>query len=595
MLSTTRPTRPESERGDWISVALLCVLPLLICCTQAWAAEWYALSFSTYLGGGNWEHARDVCVDKAGNVYMVGGTASTNFPVTPGSYQQQQNTTGTDIGSGGYCDGFVAKFSPAGNLIWCTYLGGPNYDRVYGVEVDDAGHVYVAGRAGPGFPVTAGAFQTTFQGAGSGGAYGKQNAFVAKLSPDGSNLVWASYVGVGGLCRDLALDHDGDIYLPLGYTGSGAVPPAQWFTNAFQKTPRGGSECGVVKVANSGSNVLWATWLGGTANETQSASVRVDQGKTVYLFFNTQSPNMPTTDGAHDRTQNGGEDTFLARLSADGSSLLYGTYLGGTGTEWAVNTHNLALDPASNAYVSVVTASADFPTTPGAFKRSLSGTNDIAIVKFSPTGSLVFSTFVGGSGTDNPDGIYADSQGNVFFVGETQSSDFPTTSNAFQRTFGGKSDAVAVRLSADFASLLYSTFLGGTNADNGRSAFLGEDGSLYVTGASDGPGWPIKHAWQSAFAGGGGRYGNGDCVLAKFIPPNSALRFPSVSVAGSVATLVLSNLTETIPYTIRRTDCLTSVCGWTAVHSFTSSAPVIVWSEDLSGRTSAFYRAKSGR
>jgi hypothetical protein len=186
------------------------LLPLLSICLAPAAQESYDLAFSTYLGGSNWEHARDVAADAQGNIYVVGGTASTDFPTTPGAYQRALRTGGSqDFGP---CDVFVAKFSPGGALIWSTYIGGPNYDRAYGVEVDSQGYVYVAGRADPGFPVK-NAFQPDFDGVDNG-SYGMQNAFVLKLAPDGSALVWSSYVGVSTLCRDLAIDPNGDVYVP---------------------------------------------------------------------------------------------------------------------------------------------------------------------------------------------------------------------------------------------------------------------------------------------------------------------------------------------------------------------------------------------
>ena len=148
----------------------------------------YELVFSTYVGGKSWEHARDVCCDKDGNVYMVGGTASRDFPTTPGAYDRTFDAGGKQIGGAGLCDAFVMKFSPEGKLIWSTLLGGPNCDRAYGVEVDREGCVYVAGRAGPGFPVSEGAFQTEYGGSNYNGFYGSQNGFVAKLSPTGALL-----------------------------------------------------------------------------------------------------------------------------------------------------------------------------------------------------------------------------------------------------------------------------------------------------------------------------------------------------------------------------------------------------------------------
>jgi hypothetical protein len=147
----------------------------------------YALEFSTYFGGAlSWDQARDVCVDREGNVIIVGGTSSADFPATKCAYHTSFHGGGTRIGSAGLCDVFVAKFSPSGRLRWATYLGFPNYDRAYAVATDAQGDIIVAGHAGPGFPVSAGAAQKEFQGVRAG-PYGQQNAFVAKLSADGTS------------------------------------------------------------------------------------------------------------------------------------------------------------------------------------------------------------------------------------------------------------------------------------------------------------------------------------------------------------------------------------------------------------------------
>ncbi|MBN1672561.1 MAG: SBBP repeat-containing protein [Kiritimatiellae bacterium] len=477
--------------------------------------ERYDLSFSTYLGGSNWEHARDVCADAAGNVYVVGGTASTNFPTTPGAFQRTLADGAAP--AFGPCDAFIAKFGPTGNLIWATYLGGPEYDRAYAVEVDAQGYVYVAGRSGHGLPVK-NAFQPTFDGVWNG-SYGWQNAFVAKLKPDGSDLVWASYIGVNTLCRDLAIDADGDVYVPCGRWNTTNTPPAAWFTNAFQKVPNAGQEAGAYKIKGDGSGVVWATWLGGSGDDSSAMSIRVDAAENVYLGLTTFSDDIPTTPGAHDRSYNGAGDFYVAKLNAQGSALVYATYIGGaSGPEW-ISTHNLAVDAAGNAYVAVP-CHADWPTTAGAFQTAYGGGGtDWGVAKLSPTGALLASTLIGGNGNENPDGLYVDAAGNVYISGETTSTDFPMVSGAIQNTLRGQTDAVAVRLSSDFGSLLYSTYLGGTAYDNGRSGYLAKDGTLYITGASDGGGWPTTNAYQAAFAGGGGgSWGNGDAVVAKLAP-----------------------------------------------------------------------------
>jgi len=175
----------------------------------------YELVFSTYAGGKNWEHARDVCADKDGNVYMVGGTSSADFPTTPGAYDRTFDATGKEIGGAGLCDAFIMKFSAEGKLLWSTRLGGPNYDRAYGVEVDAKGYVYVAGRAGPGFPVTEGAFQAAHGGG--------RDAFVAVLSPDLSRLLYSTFMGgkADDVGRSGCLGPDGSLCIAGAANGTG--------------------------------------------------------------------------------------------------------------------------------------------------------------------------------------------------------------------------------------------------------------------------------------------------------------------------------------------------------------------------------------
>lgn len=576
----------------WRTLASGSLLCSIIFAWPAPGEEFYGLSFSTYIGGANWEHARDIYVDANGNVYICGGTASRDFPTTPGAYDRTFNFGDT---SGEECDAFVCKFGPNGGLIWSTYLGGPGYDRAYGIEVDAQGYVYVAGRAGRNFPTTPGSFQPAFQGYNSGGYGGYQNAFVAKLSPEGATLAWASYVGVSSLCRDIAIDAQGDIYLPLGYPNKGNSPPAEWFRNAFQKVTKGGTECGAVKVASDGSNVLWGTWLGGSADDSEAASIRVDTNGFVSLYLHTLSTDMPTTAGAFDRTYNGSGDGFVARFASGGGELAFGSYIGGsTGEEW-ISTHNLAVDLEGNVYVATQTGSSDFPTTTGVVQRTPGGGSDMAVAKFSPTGALLAATYLGGRGGENPDGVYVGPAGHVFLSGQTSSDKFPVTSNAYQKTFGGNNDAVLVRLSGDLTQLLYSTYIGGVSYDNGRSGFMSHDGSLYVTGSVDGAGWPARNAYQSTFAGGPGDWGAGDAILAKFVPPNPALRISAMSLSDSSISLSITNLTEGIPYSVQGAPELVPSGLWTDVHSFTSNSPFAVWGDPLSGREKGFYRVRSGR
>lgn len=482
----------------------------------------YELEFSTYLGGSDWEHARDIKADKQGNIYVVGGTNSDDFPVTPGAYQQIQDKTGVAVGSAGYSDAFVAKYDPFGALIWCTLLGGENYDRAYGVEVDDEGYVYVSGRAGPGFPTTPGAMQENFGGYDSGN-YGDQNGFVCKLEPDGSDLVWSTFVGTGQPCRDLAIDADGDVYVPIQYPGFGPKPPAVWFANAFQATTQGGIDVGALKLSADGSTVLWATWVSGSANEQGNCGIHVDSQKNVILNFRTLSTDMPTVN-AHDASYNGGGDAFFAKLNPEGSGLIFATYFGGSANETGNSTHNLAIDAEDNIYYCCFTMSTDIATTPNAFQSSYAGgSTDMIAAKFSPTGQLLLCTYIGGSADDGTEGIAVSPDGQLFVAGNTDSSDFPVTaSSAFQAAKAGSTDAFFLLLAEDFESLVYSTYLGGDAHDDGRCGFIDAYGNLYMAGSTSADdGWPTLNAEQPDFAGGTGdclqgACDAGECIIAKF-------------------------------------------------------------------------------
>jgi hypothetical protein len=241
---------------------------------------------------------------------VAGGTASDDMPVTPGAYDTSFNTGGNQIGGHGPSDVYIAKYTPDGQLVWATYLGGPNYDRAYAIELDPAGDVVISGRAGPGFPTTPGVFQPEYKGNG-GGFYGVQGGFIAKLSADGSSLLWSSNVGVGQLTRDFTLDAAGDIYMKTGTTPTSPLnnPPA-WFAagyaNAYQPKPVDSDDAGLIKITNDGTAVVWATWLGGHGVDSQPGTLKVDADGNVYMAFYTRprtsrprrAPTTPATTAA---------------------------------------------------------------------------------------------------------------------------------------------------------------------------------------------------------------------------------------------------------------------------------------------------------
>ncbi|MCX7017188.1 MAG: hypothetical protein NTW86_32265, partial [Candidatus Sumerlaeota bacterium] len=409
---------------------------------------------------------------------------------------------------------FVQKWTPQGQIVWstviCATAGGA---KGFSLRVDSAGYVYVAGVGADGLPVTAGVFQPDFIGHHPPNISAPACSFIAKIKPDGSDLVWLSYCGSYYEHRDMTMDSHGDIYVTSAWdpaSGQQAMP-AQWFANAYQKTPRGGKDFVLIKVKSDGSRVLWATYLGGSGDDSGAGSVRVDADGYVYALTSTKSDDIPLLPAGVARPRAGKDDYYLAKLTPDGSGLVYGTCLGGSGGEF-LGTHSLEIDSHGNAYVSCFTNSPDFPTMPGAFQTVLKGGSDTFVSKFSPTGSLVASTLLGGSGSEITEGIAVTPASEIIISGNTNSTDFPVTATALQPANGDWTDGYLVKVSNDLSTALYATYWGGSGSDSARDTAADSAGNLYFAGQTQSPNFPLHAAAQSALKGGA------DMGLARFAP-----------------------------------------------------------------------------
>jgi len=484
------------------------------------------LNLSSYFGGSGEDSARDVVTDSQGNAYVVGGLGSATIQTTQ-TFKKTGTCAVSWTGNGGKdMDAYVMKISPTNQLVWSTRIGGPCYDRSYGVELDSSGNIYLTGRAGPNFPTTSGTFQPGFYGFNSGSAYGEQNAFVAKVSPTGA-LVWASYVGSTDGNRDIAVDGSGDVYIGTGFNSATQKPLSglAWFSSAiskaFQVVNNRGFEGLIVKIKSDGSQVVWASFYGGTGNEGATPSIRVDRNGYVYYLTNTTSTNLPVKN-AFKSTLGGTIDMALVKFHFDsGVGKLvtdYSTYFGGSDVEFT-ETHGLAVDVSGNAYIAATTKSTNLTTTTGAYQRTYGGSGgsgnypgDGFVAKFSPTGTLLSATYLGGSSGEGLEGTALDSSGNVFVSGATYSTNFPTSSGAFQTSNKGRADVFAAKLSPDLKSLLFSTYLGGTGDDLGRSATVDSAGNFLVVGLEYSSNLPTKSAFQITYGGAG------DELISKFGP-----------------------------------------------------------------------------
>ena len=464
------------------------------------------LVYATYLGGTSNETIRDVAVGPDGSVYVAGGSESSDFPV--------QN--GHDTTFNGTHDVVVSKFTPAGALVWATFIGGTNYDRAYAIEVDSSGNVYVAGRAGAGYPTTAGVVQPNFGGdTAPNGAYGQQDGFVTKLSTTGQ-LLWSTYLGGSDLAfiRDIDIDASGNVYFALSQVSSTNASIAHLITaNSFQTTHAGGTDGIVGKLRNDGAVIEWGTFLGGSNSDNTNPTLRLDSQGNVLVAGYTNSSDMPVRAGFG--TTSGGQlDMHLTKFLPDGSDIVYAAYIGGSSDD-AAETHTLAIDTSGNAYVAAGTSSADFPVTLGAFQTSIAGGWDSFITKVSPQGNLLASTFFGGSGGEGIEGISIGPGGNVFVSGSTDSSDLSVTLDAAQSQFGGSTDVFAAQLSNDLSTLTYSTFIGGSTSDLARSSWV-EGNVFHIVGHSNSRNFPVTNNAFDKTLNGNPNTGNkfsGDGIL----------------------------------------------------------------------------------
>jgi Beta-propeller repeat len=436
---------------------------------------------------------------------------------------QRRNATGRYVLKGKNRVAFeVGAIDPSRAVVidpaieYSTYLGGSGDENPLYMALDRFGDVYLTGFTNSiDFPTTAGSFQTNNAG-------GPFDAYVTKLSPDGSALLYSTYLGGSGddEALGIAIDDSGHAYV-VGSTSSPDFPTTQ---GAFQPSFAGGNTDGfVTKLSADGSALTYSTYFGGSGDDFVFIGP-TDRGGHVYAEGFTSSTDFPTTPGAFQRTFAGGpDDSFVAKLNHDGTGLIFSTYLGGTGDDLGIDG---TIDRFGNAYFTGLTSSTDFPTTPRAFQPTFGGGNiDTFVTKLSRDGShLLYSTYLGGSGDENPFDLAVDRYGNAYVPGQTSSLDFPTTPEAFQTSFtGGNVDGYLTKIDPTGSGVVYSTYLGGSGDDLAGAVRVDKRGNAYVPGATSSTDFPTTaDAFQSSNAGG-----NSDAFVLKLNPTGSGLVFSS--------------------------------------------------------------------
>jgi hypothetical protein len=440
-----------------------------------------SLGYSTYLPGPTWA----TTTDSSGNVYVTGNGNSSG---TSNAYVAKVNATGT-------------------GLDWLTTLSSSE-SLGTGIAVDANGNVYVSGQGS--VPATANALGTSGED------------FCTVLNPSGSVLYSTQLPGsTAGNFGDEGTPYGAKIALAPSGTGpldnayltgeAGAGLPTT--AGAYQTNSGGGNDAFFLDVnpnLSGSAGLVYGSYLGGSGNDV-GTGIAADASGNAYIAGATYSTNFPTTPGAYQQASGGSEDAFVAKFNpslSGSSSLVYSTYLGGSGFDgyYTDSTSALspaepgpaiAVDPSGDAYVAGGTSSTNFPTTPGAYQTSLQGKADAFVTKLNATGSgLVYSTYLGGSNnfngwaaTSGAFGIAVDASGNADVTGWARSTNFPTV-NALQTTNAGGSDAFVTTLNSAGSGLLSSTYFGGSADDFGYGVALDSSGNAYVVGKTASTNFP---------------------------------------------------------------------------------------------------------
>ena len=444
------------------------------------------LIFSTFLGGGDGDGGTSIAVDTGGFVYVAGYTRSADFPNTTGAYDTDHNG-GRDV--------FVLKLTPDGSdLIYSTFIGGSGneggdegeneLEDAIDLTVDGSNNVYVAGATGSeDFPTTSGGFSRDHKG-------GEFDLFVLKLNAEGSDLVYSTYVGGSdddsGSGVSIALDRDLNAMVASG-TGSWDFPTT---ITAYDRDYHGNGDVVLFRLNEDGSDLLYSTFIGGRERES-ARGITLDAIGNIYLTGSTASGDYPTYPGSYDEEFNGVSDVFVTKLNAEGTVLIYSTFIGGSGKDTG---YDLVLDNEDRAIITGGTTSSDFPMVEGAYQEGLSGDADAFLAILSPAGSqLEASGFLGGSDEDRGTGVMLDPEGNILITGTTWSRDFPTTPDCFDEQHDEEySEGFVCRFTPDAAELQYSSFLGGSKEELLGDLWVDGEHNVYLTGSTGSPNFPVS-------------------------------------------------------------------------------------------------------
>ena len=473
------------------------------------------LDYSTFVGGNGADAGRSIAVGSGGTVYVTGETASNNLSTTS-TYKG-----GKDI--------YVSRLGPRPSnsdqnqaVLYTTYLGGSNTDISTGIAVDSAGNAYIVGSTN----------STNFTSASNTNA-GGNDAIMATLNVTGT-ITYSAYLGGSRSESGNGIAISGDKIYVAGQTESSNFPMTGTIPAPFPDTQLGGSADGFIARFHKATNVLdYSTYLGGSSSDVIN-SIAVDSSNDIYVTGYTTSLDYPIRSGIYP-VFGGSVDSFVTRLASDGRSLVYSTYLGGSGFDYG---NSIAVGPQGEPYITGYTNSKDMQIING-YQSSLKGGYDAFLIKLYSDGFPVdYSTYLGGSSGDYAKDVVVGEQGAAYIIGSTDSSDF-VVQNALLSRRNGSSDAFITKFVPSGSGIEYSTFFGGTNNDFGEAISIQCQGatpftapcSLYITGLTDSENFPtVSRSWRTSYQGG-----STDAFVAKLDPITSTTRIfldPPIQFVG---------------------------------------------------------------
>ena len=425
---------------------------------------------STFVGGSDNDSASAIAIDSSGNVYIAGKTTSSNYPAYEYDISQNKNE-----------DVFVSKFSSdLKTLISSTFIGGSKNDSANAIAIDSSGNVYIAGKTtSSDYPATSGSYDSSFNDSGDSTI---GDVFVSRLNGDLSSLLSSTFVGGGkeDYASSIAIDSSGNILI-TGGTNSSDYPLV---SGSYDTSHNGSYDVFVSKLSSDLTSLLSSTFVGGSNND-EAKALTIDSLGNILITGSTASSDYPITTGS---SHNGSYDVFVSKLSSDLTSLLSSTFVGGNDFDVA----SAIIASSDSIYITGWTYSSNYPTTSGYYDTSHNGSYDVFISKLSSDlTSLLASTFIGGVNMDFANTITADSLGNIYIAGFTNSSDYPTTTGSYDPSHNGENDVFISKLNGALTNLLSSTFIGGSGSEIAYGmAIFSDNIYIYIAGETNSSNYP---------------------------------------------------------------------------------------------------------